>query len=357
MFAEKHYPDFMAPEQLDAYLAKGWYRMGQTIFTTHFLCFGEQFYSALWIRLPLQGYRFRKSLRKTMRKNDSCFTTHFRKAYIDREKEVLYQRYKANFPGLLAPTLRDSLLDGEDFNIYNTFEVAVYADRRLVAASFFDLGRESAASIMGMYDPAYAKYSLGFFTMLKEIEFCLEHGFLFYYPGYVVPGYQRFDYKIRIGKEVEYYDLGSNQWHPYHSLNEEHIPLQKMQRRLGGLQEHLRAVNIRTDLRYYPLFEANLFGFWRTHFFDYPLFLLCPSAIGHQSFLICIYNVRDEQYHLLHCVPFDDIQFYFNETYTRSFTRDEYFMDLLVTHDLLEKSCQPESLVRSIQQQQGSASR
>ena len=27
----------------------------------------------------------------------------------------------------------------------------------------------------------------------------------YYYPGYVVPGYHRFDYKLKIG-EVEFYD-------------------------------------------------------------------------------------------------------------------------------------------------------
>ena len=60
-FAEKHYPELLLPEELDAYLARGWYRMGQSIFTTHFLCFGEQFYSAVWVRLQLNDHSFSKS--------------------------------------------------------------------------------------------------------------------------------------------------------------------------------------------------------------------------------------------------------------------------------------------------------
>ena len=92
MFAEKHYPEILRPEELDTYLERGWYRMGQTIFTTHFLCFGEHFYSAIWVRLPLKDYRFRKKLRKVIRRNTRQFKTDFRRAFLDRERERLYQK-------------------------------------------------------------------------------------------------------------------------------------------------------------------------------------------------------------------------------------------------------------------------
>ena len=110
MFAEKHYPDMIAPEELDTYLAKGWYRMGQTIFTTHFLCFGSQFYSAIWIRLDLQDYKFRKSLRKLLRKNDAFLRTAYGEAQITPQREALYQKYKREFPGVIAPSLLAKLL-------------------------------------------------------------------------------------------------------------------------------------------------------------------------------------------------------------------------------------------------------
>ena len=64
-FAEKHYPEVLLPEDLDAYLEKGWYRMGQTIFTTHFLCFDKGFFSAIWVRLDLQNFSFNKRQRNT----------------------------------------------------------------------------------------------------------------------------------------------------------------------------------------------------------------------------------------------------------------------------------------------------
>ena len=183
MFAVKHYPNSVKGKELDIYLSRGWYRMGQTIFTTHFLCFGNQFYSAIWIRLDLKDYQFRKSLRKILRKNDERFITKIGRSKINTEREQLYRIYREDFPGVIAPTLLDSLQDGEAFNIYHTKEFSAYDGQDLVALSYFDIGENSAASILGIYHPQYKSLSLGFYTMLKEIEYCLENGIRYYYPG------------------------------------------------------------------------------------------------------------------------------------------------------------------------------
>ncbi|MCI5080745.1 MAG: arginine-tRNA-protein transferase [Saprospiraceae bacterium] len=329
MFAEKHYPEILMPEELDSYLEKGWYRMGQTIFTTHFLCFGDQFYSAVWVRLPIQGYAFRKSARKLIRKSLRQFRVEIRQGRIDVEKERLYRKYKGNFQGIIAPTLRDSLLDGEDYNIYNTQEVSIYDGNRLIGCSFFDLGADSAASIIGIYDPDYHAHSLGYLTMLLEITFCMERGLAFYYPGYVVPGYQRFDYKLRIG-DVEYFDLKNNGWLPYKDLKEEEIPLERIRGQLHLLQKQLKKDGFKPKTYYYPLFEANLFGFWRAQYFDHPMMLLINADTHQNSFLIAVYNLEADSFQLLQCSIFDDLQFYFNENYINSFDKNRFFMKLLV---------------------------
>lgn len=349
MFAEKHYPEVMAPEELDAYLAKGWYRMGQTIFTTHFLCFSRVFYSAIWVRLPLQGYQFRKSLRRAIRRNQQRFRTMAGPASINPEKESLYRRYKASFPGVLAPSLKDSLLDGEEVNIYNTHEVAVYDGGKLAALSFFDLGRHSAASITGIYDPAYNRHSLGFYTMLMEIEYCLRYGLKFFYPGYVVPGYSRFDYKLRIGREEElqYYDLRSEEWLPYARLASVEAPLRKMESRLEEMQQFLLQNNLWCKKLYYPLFEANLFGFWQAHYFDYPVFLLCSPRQNANKFLMAVFDPREDNFLLLRCALFDDLQFYFNEAYTDSFNPRKNFLELVIIEEVLARSPHPAEILRA----------
>lgn len=343
MFAEKHYPEELLPEELDAYLAQGWYRMGQSIFTTHFLCFGEQFYSAIWVRLALDDYTFSKSLRKIFRRNKEQFRTEFSKSRITADKERLYQRYKIEFPGVLAPTLKESLLDGEDSSIYDTYEVNVYDGDKLIAVSFFDAGRDSAASILGIYDPDYGKHSLGIYTLLAEIAFCMQNNLLFFYPGYVVPGYSRFDYKLRIG-DVEYYDLASRTWLPHVNLKKGDIPMEKMEHKLTELQTTLKRQGIPCKKLYYPLFEANLFAFWQTDYFDFPIFLLCYPKEKASSYFVIIFDVRDGAYHLLECSPLDDLMFYVNESYANLFDRRRFFLELIVIKERLLRTASHEHL-------------
>ena len=186
------------------------FRSGQYIYTVRFLNIDGQLYFPVRIRLRLKGYEFRKSLRKVWNKNQ-CFKTVIRKAFISPTKEELYQKFITRFDSYISPTLLESLQEGGDSTIYDTYEAAVYEGKKLVAVSFFDLGETSMASIMGVFDPAYSKYGLGFYTMLAEISYGKEKGFSYYYPGYIIPGYPKFDYKLRIGK-VEYYDADEDVW-------------------------------------------------------------------------------------------------------------------------------------------------
>jgi len=119
MFTEKHFPTSISDEDLDGYLDRAWYRMGQAIFTCHFLFFEENLYSPLWTRLPLEGYVFRKSLRKIINKVHQEFRVVVRPGVIDDEKEQLFQAYRNNFKGMMSPTLKASLLDNSDFNIFS----------------------------------------------------------------------------------------------------------------------------------------------------------------------------------------------------------------------------------------------
>ncbi len=347
MFAEKHYPERLLIEELDAYLARGWYRMGQSIFTTHFLCFGDYFYSAMWVRLPLENYEYSKSLRKNIRRNTARFRTTFTKSQLTYEKEQLYQRYKASFPGMLAPTLKESLLDGEEFNIFQTYEVNVFDGSRLVAVSFFDVGEDSAASILGIYEPSYSEHSLGLYTMLMEIEYCRQHDMSFFYPGYVVPGYPRFDYKLRIGN-VQYYDLSTSNWLSFNALPFEEVPMQKMQRKLDELQLIFKKNGIPSKKYLYPLFEANLFAFWQTEYFDFPVFLMCYPQEKASSYFIVVYDIRYEAYHLLECTPLDDLMFYVNESYASLFDRRRFFLELIVIKDQLLRTSNSEHLALTL---------
>src|SRR5689334_21636891 len=93
MFAKLISPPVLSPDSLDEYLARGWFRMGQSIFTTHFLCFKHQFYSALWLRIDLTHTSDDTNFKKLQKLNKNL-RVEFRVAYITEEKEALFSRYK-----------------------------------------------------------------------------------------------------------------------------------------------------------------------------------------------------------------------------------------------------------------------
>jgi len=274
MLTERHYPLYLTHHELDDYLAQGWYRMNQMIFTCHFLYFNEGIYSPVWIRLPLNNFRFKKSLRKLINKNKKHFTIESQPASITYEKELLFHRYRANFKGQLANSLHDALLDTTQINIYDTQEICIYHEGRLVGMSYFDKGDKAIASILGIYDPAYAKYSLGFFSMLMEIEWAQENEKLFYYPGYIIPGRPRFDYKLRIG-EVEYFSPTDRLWKPYNKIDYNSLPIFNLKQKLFSIRCELEKAGIPTEQVFYPLFEEELMEYHGKEFLKFPLVLSC----------------------------------------------------------------------------------
>ncbi len=351
MFAVKHYPERIKGKELDDYLANGWYRMGQTIFTTHFLCFGETFYSAIWVRLDLQAHQFSKSLRKIIKRNNGRFQFHFGKAVIDVPRENLYQRYRAIFPGMIAPSILDSLQDGDHFNVYNTYEFTVYDGAKLIAVSYFDLGENSIASILGFYDPEYKPFSLGLYTMLMEVEYGKIQGFKYFYPGYVVPGYDRFEYKLRIGP-VDYYDLRSGDWLPYAAFTKEEIPIYRMRVKLEVLRQTAQKMRLNLPLKFYPLFEANLFGYPSLPFFDYPLIVYGGATQEEDGHYILVFDPRTSQYQLLLCSNFDYSLFYFNDAYMSMFNAERHFLQLILMEQVLESTTSPEQILHALQTEQ-----
>lgn len=347
MFTDKYYPDRIAAESLDNYLEKGWYRMGQSIFTTHFLSFNRRFYSAIWIRLALKDYAFGKRARKLRRRNERSLRYEFGTMRIDAEKELLYQEYRADFSGTISQSLKEAMLDGEEDNVYNTWEVRVYEGDELVAFSFFDVGQEGVASILGVYSSSYKQYSLGFYTMLLEIEWCLEQEMLYYYPGYVVPGYERFEYKKRIG-EVEYYDLHADDWLPWDQLEASGIPLDNMQNKLAELEAVLLQRNVSCRFLHYPFFEANLFSFFSAPYLDYPVLLWCYPQEGTKTFFLAVFNVREDAWQLLKCGVYEDMFLSMNASYAASFNKEHYFLELALVDGVLFTSKDPFEMAEAI---------
>ena len=300
MFAQVNYPEQLLVRQLDQYLERGWFRMGQTIFTTNFLHFKHEFYSAIWLRVDLKRYTEDKVAARLMKQN-ARFRISIQKASLDVAKEELFAKYRQVKTFEASPSLYH-LLYGKSFhNIFNTYEICLFDSDRLIAAGFFDIGKSSAAGITSFYDPAYKKNSLGKFLITLKMAHCKQAGLDFFYPGYFVPGYPFFDYKLQLGNAaLQYLEMKSGQWLDIASFTKS--PYDIMREKLIELQTALSGDGVETRLFKYEFFDANLFPELKdAELFDYPVFLNCFAFDEQMVNPMIVYDVLDDQYRLVQC--------------------------------------------------------
>jgi leucyl-tRNA---protein transferase len=204
--------------ELDRRLADGWFRMHEDIFTTSHLFTQDDIYRVHWLRYNLHHLSDRPSLRR-LRKLNAPFRVECEDfSGIRADHEELFKKYRASIDFDGADSVAHALF-GEaptGRNIYQTKCLSVFDSDRLIAGGYFDLGERAGTSILHFFDPGYRRSSLGRFMMLRTVDYLLEHGFLFYYPGYVVAGKSKMNYKLFLGRDVAtYFDPATGMWLPF----------------------------------------------------------------------------------------------------------------------------------------------
>jgi arginine-tRNA-protein transferase len=146
----------------------------------------------------------------------SGFSLAVRPFRLTAEYEELYTRYHQSITFEAAPTVDDVLLGGAAHNVFNTQVIELREGSQLVAAGIFDQGERSLAGILNFYDPAYRQYSLGKCLILLKTDHARRVQLDYYYPGYVIHDYPKFDYKLFPGvAATEVYDSIGGRWLPY----------------------------------------------------------------------------------------------------------------------------------------------
>lgn len=295
MYTRMIHPKALSSEELDVFLAQGWFRMRQAMFTCNFVMSDGFLRTSVWIRFPMEGYRFRKSLRRVLRRNDEKFELSIGPASITPEMEDLYAIYRDDFRGDLAPDLQSVLYDDEDDDIYDTRCLEVRHQGELVACSFFDVGVDSMASIVGIYDPEHRKYGLGFYTMLAEMRLGIESGLSWYYPGYIAPGCSAFDYKLRLG-EAEYLDTQLVQWRPYKELDPSILPAPIISAALEAVVAAAAEAGMEADLWLYPPYGVVGMDRRGDGFLTEPAFVRFDGVTTGAGRLVVTYSPEHRRY-------------------------------------------------------------
>ena len=200
---------------LDYFLSQGYYRMGQNLFTCQFLPLESGLYTTHWLRLVVARTEYGPKQRHLFRLNGR-FAVAVRPFRLTAEYEALYELYYQSIDFDANPSLGDLLLEGSPHNIFDTYVVEVRDGEQLIGAGVFDHGTDTIAGIVNFYDPVYRKHSLGKYLMLLKLEHARRHGLGYYYPGYLVHGYPKFDYKLWVSPAAtEVFNARTHQWRPF----------------------------------------------------------------------------------------------------------------------------------------------
>ena len=303
-FAHRASAKGLLPEHWDEAWSRGWFRMRQSVFTTHFLEFDRKIFSALWLRVGLKRWSFDHKFLE-LKKRNARFRVEIHPADPEgpsADDEALYRIYRESLSFQPAPTLTDLLVGSDLDSEIPTWQIDLFDADARIASGYFDLGPTAAAGISSFYDPKYRKHSLGKYLIYLKMEFCQGRGRQYFYPGYIAPGDSRFDYKRSMGAAVlEYLDLTSGTWVPLPS-GPFSDPLSLMAERLEFLQVLLKTKgfepevfrNLHLDINLNPQIQGM-------GLFDYPVFLDCVPTGDQAPNLVVVFDPRIRQYHLFQC--------------------------------------------------------
>lgn len=185
----------MKGNELDFWLSRGYFRMQQDMFTCRYVVFDDTYHSVQWLRIVLADVEYGKDQLRLMRIN-KAFDVAVRPFVLTAELETLYAQYRCSINFDAPESVESCLLNGAFFNAFNTSVVEIRDEGRLIAAGIFDNGVRSIAGIMNFYHPAYRKHSLGKYLMLLKMSHAQAQRKAYYYPGYRVDNYPKFDYKL-----------------------------------------------------------------------------------------------------------------------------------------------------------------
>lgn len=294
-------PSNLSKSELDNLLESGFFRAGQTMFTTSFLYLSQTYLDAVWLRINLHEFDASNEIQRVA-KRASRFKTIIRESTIDAKKEELFQVYKSKASFIGTESLNQLLFENrKQESIFHSHEICVFDDETLIACGFFDLGEKTGMGINCFYHPSYSNYSLGKYVIYRKILFCKEIGLDFFYPGYFAPGFSRFDYKVGFTKHgLSFYSIIKREWLPFYEWNKSCSVLNLMKEKLTQLQEVLRTFNLNTELKYYRHFDASLYPNQTIkNFLEHPFVLVVTEYSSETELCLCVYDVFEGNYQII----------------------------------------------------------
>ncbi|HRI14755.1 MAG TPA: arginine-tRNA-protein transferase [Verrucomicrobiota bacterium] len=198
------------PTEMDELWSQGWRHFASVFFRYSVTVHEGRVVTVVPLRIRLEDWKASTSQARIARRNGDLEVAFVRPG-LDAEHRHLFHRHVQRFTSNVPEHLENFVgpdpgrRRAEVAYPCECIEVSVRRQGVLVAASYLDVGRESASSVYGMFDLAEGRRSLGIATLLWEIGYARERGCRFLYPGYVFAEPSPYDYKKRLGA-LEAYD-------------------------------------------------------------------------------------------------------------------------------------------------------
>ncbi|HJN78105.1 MAG TPA: GNAT family N-acetyltransferase [Myxococcota bacterium] len=298
MYTEVARPDELSSDELDDYLARGWYRMRQALFTCRFVTHSGRLVPAIWTRSRLEDLQLTRNQNKRMKRIRALFERRIGDVIFSAEHEEIYRRYREHVGGDRPEDL-DQLL-GSQPGIFDTRLLELRHGGELAAFSLFDRGRHAIQSVAGIFDPRFAKHSLGIATMLLEVLHAQELGLRYHYAGYVLPGEPAMDYKLRV-PQLEWWEPESRRWRPIEQLAAYDLPDRRLRAALARAEVAANARGVVTRVMPNPRFDLGAWNAALSACLSHPIVLACRTSP--REVLVVGYHLDLRAYELLRCTP------------------------------------------------------
>lgn len=205
----------MPLHELNFLLSLGYFRMQQDLFTCRYVQFNNTIYPVYWLRIVLSAVNFGPKQTRLFRIN-THYTVTVRPFAMTDEVEALYAQYRNSIAFDTYETVEACLLAGAITNRFDTRSIEIRDGNTLIAVGIFDNAGQSIAGILNFYHPDYHRQSLGKYLMLLKTQYARQQGMAYYYPGYIVGNYPKFDYKLFVCEAAtEVFDEPCVRWLPF----------------------------------------------------------------------------------------------------------------------------------------------
>ncbi len=183
---------YLGPD-VDAFLAAGYRRSGAFLYRTR--CPNCQACEPTRVRVA--DFQMRSSQRRVLRRGDKALDVQVVPATVDDRHVELFNRHRNERE--LGSELED--IDQLAYKAFlvdtfcRTVEFQFRLQDELIGVAVADLGERSVSAVYTYFDPAYSRYSLGTYAILKQLQWCQQNDQEFLYLGLYVAENRHLNYK------------------------------------------------------------------------------------------------------------------------------------------------------------------